>query len=53
MTITRTHFTFSVDTSTPDGAGVEDYQVALATYPAACERWPDGRAAEQRDDSQS
>src|SRR5215470_12636109 len=36
-----------VDTWTPDGesivehvAGVEDYQVALATYPAACERWP-------------
>ncbi len=32
---------------TPDGesivehvAGVEDYQVALATYRAACERWP-------------
>jgi hypothetical protein len=21
-------------------AGVEDYQVALATYRAACERWP-------------
>ena len=36
---TRTHFTFRVDTWTPDGAsivehvaGVEDYQVALATY---------------------
>jgi len=36
-----------VDTWTPDGesvmehvAGVEDYQVALATYRAACERWP-------------
>jgi hypothetical protein len=44
---TRTHFTFRVDTWTPDGesivehvAGVEDYQVALATYRAACERWP-------------
>jgi hypothetical protein len=31
----------------PDGesiaehvAGVEDYQVALATYRAACQRWP-------------
>ena len=42
----RTHFTLRVDTWTPDGesivehvAGVEDYQVALATYPAACERW--------------
>ena len=21
-------------------AGIEDYQVALATYRAACERWP-------------
>jgi hypothetical protein len=37
----------SVDTWTPDGesivehvAGIEDYQVALATYRAACERWP-------------
>jgi hypothetical protein len=36
----------SIDTWTPDGesivehvAGVEDYQVALATYRAACERW--------------
>jgi hypothetical protein len=44
---TRTNFTFRVDTWTPDGesivehiAGVEDYQVALATYRAACERWP-------------
>jgi hypothetical protein len=42
-----THFTFRVDTWTPEGesivehiAGVEDYQVALATYRAACERWP-------------
>jgi hypothetical protein len=47
MTPTRTHFTFCVDTWTPDGeslvehvAGVEDYQVALATFRAACERWP-------------
>jgi len=44
---TRTHFTFRIDTWTPDGesimehlAGVEDYQVALATFRAACERWP-------------
>jgi hypothetical protein len=43
----RTHFTFRVDTWTPDGesivehvAGVEDYQVALATYRVACEHWP-------------
>ena len=48
MTTTfRTHFAFRVDTWTPNGesivehvAGVEDYQVALATYRAACERWP-------------
>jgi hypothetical protein len=47
MTSLRTHFTFRVDTRTPDGesivehvAGIEDYQVALATYRAACERWP-------------
>ena len=45
MSTLRTHFTFRVDTWTPDGesivehvAGVEDYQVALATYRAACER---------------
>jgi hypothetical protein len=47
MTTMRTPFTFRGDTWTPDGesivervAGVEDYQVALATYRAACERWP-------------
>jgi len=47
MAVTRTHFTFRVDTWTPDGesivehvAGVEDYQIALATFRAACERWP-------------
>ena len=40
---TRTHFSFRA----PDGesivehvAGVEDYQVALATFRVACERWP-------------
>jgi len=44
---TRTHFAFRVDTWTPDGetivehvAGIEDYQLALATFRAACERWP-------------
>jgi hypothetical protein len=44
---TRTNFAFRVDIWTADGesivehvAGVEDYQVALATYHAACERWP-------------
>jgi hypothetical protein len=47
MTTFRTHFTYRVDTWTPDGesvvehgAGVEDYQVALATFLAACQRWP-------------
>src|SRR5262245_64180447 len=47
MSTTRTDFTFRVDTWPPDGksivehvAGVEDYQVALATYRAACERRP-------------
>jgi hypothetical protein len=47
VTTTRTHFTYRIDTWTPDGesivehiAGVEDYQVALATFRAACERWP-------------
>jgi hypothetical protein len=44
---TRTPFTFRIDTWTPDGesivehvAGIEDYQVALVTYRAACQRWP-------------
>jgi hypothetical protein len=43
---TRTHFTFRVDTWTSNGesivehvAGIEDYQVALVTYRAACQRW--------------
>jgi hypothetical protein len=47
MTATWTHFTFRVDTWTPDGerivehvAGVQDFEVALATFRAACERWP-------------
>jgi hypothetical protein len=47
MSTMRTHFTFRVDTWTPDGesvvehvAGIEDYQVALVTYRAACQRWP-------------
>jgi len=46
MSTTRTQFTFRVDTWTPDGesivehvAGIEDYQVALVTYRAACQRW--------------
>ena len=47
MTTTRSHFTFRIDTWTADGesviehvAGAEDYQLALATFRAACERWP-------------
>jgi hypothetical protein len=47
MSTLRTHFTFRVDTWTANGesivehvAGVEDYQVALVTYRAACQRWP-------------
>ena len=47
MTTTRTQFTFRVDTWTPDGksivehvAGIEDYQLALATFLAAYQRWP-------------
>jgi hypothetical protein len=47
MSTFRTHFSFRIDTWTPDGesvvehvAGVEDYQVALATFLAACQRWP-------------
>jgi hypothetical protein len=48
---TRTHFSFRVDTWTPDGesivehvAGVEDYELALATYRAVIERWPKYRS---------
>jgi hypothetical protein len=44
---TRTHFTYRIDTWAPDGesivehvAGVQDYQVALATFRVCCERWP-------------
>ena len=46
---TRTHFTFRIDLWTADGeniveqlAGVEDFQLALATYRAAVERRPGG-----------
>jgi len=54
MTTTRTHFTFRVDTWTPDGesivehvVGVEDYQVAqrrrsqASTRSPLTSRWPD------------
>ncbi len=43
----RTHFVHRVDMRTDDGenvfehlAGVEDFEIAMATYRAACERWP-------------
>jgi hypothetical protein len=37
----RTNSDFSkTPLDAPDVAGVEDYQVALATFRAACERWP-------------
>ena len=48
MAVTRTHFTFRVDMWDRDGlgviehiAGAQDYQVAMATYVAARQRWPD------------
>ena len=45
---TRTHFAYRIDIwSKPNAeslvehvAGVEDYDVALATFHAACKRWP-------------
>ena len=49
MTPKKTSLTFRIDTWTPDGesivkhvAGVEDYQVALATYRAVCSSSRDG-----------
>ena len=43
----RTHFAHRVDMWDDDGqnviehlAGVEDFEVAMATYRAACQRWP-------------
>ena len=43
----RTHFLYRIDMWSNDGkevidhlAGVEDAQLAMATYSAACERWP-------------
>jgi hypothetical protein len=45
--ITRTHFAHRVDMWDAAGenivehlAGVEDSEVAMATYRAACQRWP-------------
>jgi len=57
MSTLRTHFTFRVDTWTPDGesivehvAGIEDYQVALATStrPANARRIRRSRCARAR-----
>ena len=43
----RTHFAHRIDMWDDDGqniierlAGVEDFEVATATYRAACQRWP-------------
>jgi hypothetical protein len=43
----RSHFAYRIDVWDADGenviehlAGVEDLQVAKATYLAACQRWP-------------
>jgi hypothetical protein len=45
--VNRTHFLYRVDMWTIDGehiiehlAGIEDFQLAMATYRAACQRWP-------------
>jgi hypothetical protein len=44
---TKTHFAFRVDILDATGnsiiehvAGIDDFEVAVATYRAACERWP-------------
>jgi hypothetical protein len=43
---TRTHFKHSIDVLDPNGellehlAGVEDFELAEATYDAAVKRWP-------------
>ena len=50
----RTRFSFRVDIWDSEGenvehvAGVEDYQVAMATYLAACQRWPNAPIAARR-----
>jgi hypothetical protein len=50
MNDTRTHFSFRVDLWDEPGvnviehvAGVKYYEVALATFQAACRRWPAAR----------
>ena len=49
MAVTRTHFTYRIDLWDCTGenivehiGGVEDYQLALAAYRLAVERWPGG-----------
>jgi len=43
---TRSHFTFRIDRLDANGdvfdhvAGLEDFDLAVATYKAACKRWP-------------
>jgi hypothetical protein len=41
MSTTRTQFTSDGESIVEHVAGIEDYQVALVTYRAACQRWPD------------
>jgi hypothetical protein len=45
--VTRTHFLYRIDMWTIDGeqviehlSGIEDAQLALPPYQAACKRWP-------------
>jgi hypothetical protein len=45
--VNRTHFLYRVDMWTINSehviehlAGIEDFQLAMATYRAACKRWP-------------
>ena len=50
------HFTHRIDMCNADGneiiehlANVEDFEVAMATYHAACLRWPTGRITLRQD----
>jgi hypothetical protein len=52
----RTHFPHRIDMCDSDDgviehlAGVEDYLLAIATYRAACRRWPDARITLRQDE---